>query len=399
MKLQLLLLSPVLVAALANNVIADTPTRANERSVPEAKLFVTCPNRISGGEVGECKVGIDPASEKEKTIKIHSTNTALIRLSVTEVTLAPNQYSVNVPISIASTPIKSTVIIKVGAEVDGHRVDAEESIDVVPALIASVRLLANSFIGTIGAKVKCEVKLRAPAPAGGIEVYLSPLTVSPQTNKPVYLELQNPRVAAGKDFVDFDVAYNDLRAAGVPINTFYSTGTTSTGGVIEHFTNFNLEKRTLGLIVALEPQNAIPWQAKTGLAHRVSFDVVPLRVSSLVIQPASVIGGAEALATVTLSASPGSTDKAYLSPTYAQSRTLWPVLLGSSCAAQGGTTIATSNGTSGTYYSAIELALVPGTTTYSFKICSAAVSTTGSAEVSVGLRSGFFHKPVTINPQ
>jgi hypothetical protein len=393
MKIQLLLVSSGLVAVLSNTAIANVPARANAMSVPEAKLFITCPTRISGGEVGECKVGIDPVSEKERTIKLRSTNTALVQLNVTEVTLAPNQYSVTVPIRTSSTPIKSTVVIKAGAEVDDHRIDAEESINLVPALFGSVKLLANSFIGTIGAKVQCEVKLRAPAPAGGVEIYLSPLTVSPRTNAtPVLLDLQNPRVSAGNDVIDFDVAYNDLRAAGVPVNLLSTSGFSidRSGG-----SDFNIQTRTLELVVALEPQATTPWQPIKGLAHRVSFDVVPLSVSSLVIQPASVIGGAEALATVTLSASPGNTEKVYLSPTYSQSPKMWPVLLGSSCAPP------SANGTSPTrdIGGAIELNLVPGTSSYSFKICTAAVTTTSSPNVNVILRSGFFHKPITINPQ
>lgn len=149
MKIQLLLISTVLVAALSNTFVAYVPTRAKKMPVPETKLFISCPNRISGGEVGECEVGIDPASEKERTIKVHSTNTALVQLNVAEVTLAPNQYSMKVPVRTSSTPIRSTVTIKAGAEVGGHRVDAEESIEVVSALIASVKLVANSFIGTI----------------------------------------------------------------------------------------------------------------------------------------------------------------------------------------------------------------------------------------------------------
>ena len=394
MKFYLFLISTIAAVTLSNTAIAKPPARAN--GIPLPKLFVTCPNKISGGEVGECKVGIDPASGKETVIKIQNPNTPLFQLNVVSLTLAQNQDSVNVPFKSSSTPIKSTAVIKAIAEVEGQKLDAEESIEVVPALFASVKLSHNGFVGTRGASVKCQVRLKAPAPAGGIEIYLSPLTVSPRPNSGITIDLQNPKVAAGKDALEFNLAYSDLRAAvSQRIDQFYISGTTSSGGTGGP-TDFNLQTRTVEVVVALEPQTSLPWQPIAGLAHRVSFQIVPLRVTSLVSQPSSLVGGAEALATITLSASPGNSEVAYLGPIHTSSAKLWPALLSSSCAAQTGTTVATGGGNVGVVYDAIQLFLSPGTTTYNFKICSAAVSTATTDKVRVGLRSGFFDTTVTI---
>jgi hypothetical protein len=392
MKLFVPLMFICLSAILPNPIAANASSRVKVPAI-RPTVLIRCADRISGGEASGCRVSVDEGQDREITIGLRSSNTSLIRLSVNEVTLAPQQTSAPVLFTSSSTQIKSTVVIQAGL----NQSVAEKSIEVVPALLDSVRLADRSLVGTKGEKISCTVKLRAPAPTGGIEIYLSPLSVSPRTNKtPVSLDLPNPRVSAGQASVNFNIAYDDLRAFGTRISEFEITGvsTDATGP-----SDFNVQTRTVELVVALDPQTSYPWQAISGLATKVTFDVVPLRVTSLVSQPASVIGGAEALAAVTLSASPGSSEVAYLLPLRTSSSTkLWLVLPGSSCAAQPGTTT-TSSGTYINGVRAVELALAPGTTTYTFKICTAAVSAVTTDKIRVFLRSGAFETPVTIQPQ
>jgi|GEM_PF-2739778 len=355
-----------------------TTNAARTRSNTDPTLKISCENKLSGGEKSECKVTVLETSENEVAIYLASTNRSLLQLESNEVRLLPGQSFARVIITTSPTPIKTTVVIKAQLSTD-KQIQAEKSIELVPALIASVQLSVGSFVGTHGAKTGCSVKLKAPAPPGGIQLYLSPLKISPgllTTRDPVTLQVPPQSVPAGQDRIDFQIPYDGLYQGYESISVF---------GV----SDFDSQSRTVELVVALEPQDTKQqWAAIAGISKKVIFEVVPLRVNSLSVQPSTLNGG-EGLATFTLTAPPGNSESAYLRPIKTSSAKLWAVPLGVSCAAAGPTDLnAESNG----------LPLVQGTSTYQFKVCSATVSTIETMNVSVRLRSGRFDAPVTIQP-
>jgi len=346
-------------------------------------LTITCPNKLSGGETSECKIGVLEAPENEIQIKIASTSPSVLRLDVSEVTVSAKQSFVKINISTSPTPIKTNVVIT--ASLSGNNlVQTSETIQVVPALIASAQLSPGSFVGTHGAKTTCQVRLKAPAPPGGIQLYLGPLNVSPGlllNRNPVTLQVPTPTIPAGSDTGNFDIPYDELYQGGYRISDFAITA-------IEGASDFDTQSRTVELIVALDPQGGKQqWVVIPGIANKVSFEVTPLRVSSLSVQPSTLNGG-EGLATFTLTAPPGNSEDVYLRPIKSVSSKLWTVPLGVSCAAAPANVSLESN----------KLQLVQGTSSYQFKVCSAAVSAIVTANVSVQLRSGRYDAPVTIQP-
>ena len=341
-------------------------------------LKLDCAGKLSGGQRSECKVSVLETHDDEIEIKLTSTNPALLRLEVSEVKLLPKQSVAKFNIATSPTPIKTTVVIKASLTINSL-VEIAESIEVVPALIASAQVSAGSFVGTHGAKTICQVRLRAPAPPGGIQLYLSPLKISPgllTSRDPVTLQVPNPTVPAGKDGVDFDIPYDGLYQGFERVSQI---------GV----SDFDAQSRTVELVVALDPQaTKQQWVAIAGLANKVTFEVVPLRVNSLSVQPSTLNGG-EGLATFTLTAPPGNSEYAYLRPIKGPGAKLWAVPLGVSCAAAPPTNLSVESN---------ELPLVQGTSTYQFKVCSATVSTSVTLNASVQLRSDRFDAPVTIQP-
>ena len=366
----------LLVAALMFAFFVKTTNAMQSPLNTTLTLNISCASRLSGSERSECKVNVPETSRDEVEIKLASTNPSLLQLEVKEVKILPGQSSARFNISTSATPIKTTVAIKASLSSD-NRVQTEELIEVVPALIASAQALPRSFVGTKGAKTICQVRLKAPAPPGGIQLYLSPLKISPSLvgADPVTLQVPNPTVPSGQDVVNLDIPYDDLYQGSERVSRF---------GV----SLFDEQSRTVELVVALDPPGAKQqWLPSDGIANKVTFEVVPLRVNSLSVQPSTLSGG-EALATFTLTAPPGNSESAYLRPVKSSNAKLWAVPLGVSCAAT-----PTTVGTGGT-----ELPLVQGTSTYQFKVCSATVSTSVTTNVSVVLRSGRFDAPVTIQP-
>jgi hypothetical protein len=346
-------------------------------------LKIDCAGRLSGGERSECKVGVLETHDDEIEIKLVSTNPGLLKLEVSEVKLLPNQSVAKIAITTSPTPIKTTVVINAHVNTN-NLVHAAAAVEVVPALIASAQLSAGSFVGTHGTKTTCKVKLKAPAPPGGIQIYLSPLKVSPtpSNREPITIQGPTPTVPAGSTNVDVDLPYDALYQGYNQISQFDSS--------IVGFTNeFDEQTRTVELIVALEPQGTKPqWVAIPGIANKVSFEVVPLRITSLSVQPSTLNGG-EALATFSLSAPPGNSEFVLLRPVKTgPSSKLWATPLGVSCAATPTNVSGNSN----------QLQLVQGTSTYQFKVCSGTVSTAFTGQVTVYIRSGDADAPVTVQP-
>ena len=346
---------------------------------------ITCPNKLSGGERSECKVGLVEPPESEIQIKIASTNPSVLRLDVSEVTVSAKQSFVKINIATSPTPIKTTVVIT--ASLAGNLLgQTSETIEVVPALIASAQLSASSFVGTHGAKTTCQVRLRAPAPPGGIQLYLSPLKVSPglatyKYDPVVTIQVPTPTVPHGSDNVNFDIPYDNFFQGTRRISEF---DIAASGATFE----FDAQTRTVELIVALEPQGARQtWVPIAGIANKLTFEVVPLRVTSLSIQP-STLNGSEGLATMTLSAAAGNAEEVYLRPIKVGTSKLWTAPLGVSCAAAPANVSADTN----------KVQLAQGSSTYQFKVCSATVSTILTLNVSVFLRSGSANAPVTLQP-
>ena len=360
-------------------LFVKTTNATHTRLTTEPSIKISCENKLSGGEKSECKITVVEFPKEEVAINLASTNPGLLQLEANEVRLLAGQSFVKFFIATSPTPIKTTVVIKAQLSTD-KQIQAEKSVELVPGLIASVQLSTGSFVGTHGAKTLCSVRLKAPAPPGGIQLYLSPLKISPgllTTRDPVTLQVPTPTVPAGKDGIDFQIPYDGLYQGYDPVSRF---------GI----SDFDSQSRTVELVVALEPQDTKQqWVAIAGITRKVIFQVVPLRVTSLTVQPSTLNGG-EGLATFTLSDSPGNSESAYLRPIKTNNATqLWAVPLGVSCAAAGPTDLSAESNA---------LPLVPGTSTYQFKVCSATVSTIETRNVSVQLRSGRFDAPVTIQP-
>ena len=366
-----------LLVPLASATIANPATANTAPTLPTVKI--SCPNKFSGGEGPECKVGVGEDHADEIRINLASENPSLVLPDVNQVTLAPHQLVAKVTLKSYSTPIKTTVIIKASLS-NNNLIYALQTIEVVPALIQSATLTTSSIVGTNGAKTSCQIKLRVPAPTGGIEIYLSPLIVSPVPNRrAATLDVQNPRVPAGSNAVNFDIPYDRIELEGERVAEFRPDS--------RLFSDFNEQTRTVELVVALDPPDVKVWSPIPGIANKVTFQVVPLRVASLTVQPTTLSGGNEALANLTLSAPPGPSERALFQPIKGTSSKIWVTLIGSSCGASPSTTTAS-----------LEFPFTAGTTTYSFKVCSAPVSTVTPGNIRVFLKSGEYQSPFTVQP-
>jgi hypothetical protein len=263
-----------------------------------------------------------------------------------------------------------------------YTTQAQAALELVPALLNQVTLNTPTMIGTKGTTISCTAELKAPAPAGGIELYMSPLVFSPsfaissggadRVRRSFQLD-ENPRVAAGSKTVTFPIRYNDLVSA-------YSSFQFSDQ---DFSTAFETQTRRVELVLALDPQTqTATWQPIPNRAIKVGFDLVPLKVNSFSVQPSSLASGAEAVATFVLNAAPGSNETVIVfgSPSTA----LRAVLLGSSCQAAG--------------TSAVELPLTSGATSHSFKVCARTVTSATPANAKVGMRSGQYTTSVTVQP-
>jgi len=364
------MLMGTLLVAVAFATMFVVTTNGAETSALAIKI--SCSTKLSGGEIGECKLGVDERQKDSVKIKVVSSNPGLVQPEVNEVVLSPGQESAKVLLKSSAIQIKTNITITASSP-DNAFVQAQDTVEIFPALLTSVRLSAPSFIGTHGAKIRCEVRLRAAAPAGGIQLYLSPITGNGRTT----LRIDNPTVPAGKDSASFDVAYDALYVNDYQVSDFPGQ------------TDFNTAARKLELVVGLDPQFTVPWTTIPASAIKVSFDVIPLVVSSLSVQPTAFKGGVEALASLTLNAPPGNSERIRLHPTNNVVRKVWVTPLGTSCA----------NVTSSSFEKQhVEIDLVAGTTTYSFKVCSASVTSITSENIATQLRSGTTRATVTVQP-
>ena len=358
-------------------------SRANDVARnPTFEIGLDCPSKFSGGEYSQCKIFVTEGQQEELTFKVSSSNSSLVQVFSGEVKLPSRERSVFLKLTSSPTQINSSVSIRVSlhsTDQSLHSTDqltVQRDIEVVPALIKTVTVLQSSMIGTHGAFVQCHAELKAPAPSGGIELYISPIKISPGATRGVSLFIENPRVPGGQRSVDFNFEYNALRADNTAVGSDLNQS------------DFNLETRSIEIVVALDPQNTKLWQPIPNIAPSVKFDVVPLRVSSFSAQPQAVVSGGESIATFSLNGPPGDNEEAGLSPLRTTSSLMWVVPVGSSCQ--------DPTPTNGSF---LILPLTQGSTTFSFKVCTGTVTAIATGKVGVVLRSGEYDMPFTIQPQ
>jgi hypothetical protein len=342
----------------------------------ELQISIDTRDKLSGGEAsfGKLRV-VRNGNTQELIFRLESSDPSLVKLSASEIKLGPKEDGAIFNFQTVSTPIKSNVTIKAFLQ-PADQIQAQSTIEVVPALLKSVALSHTQLNGTHGAKIDCKVELRAAAPIGGIELNLSLyIPTLGGVNKFIKLNIPNPVVPASKSSQSFAIEYDDIHGRGIngaddPISEL---------GYLED------PSRSVELVVSIEPQLTKPWQAIPGMAGKVVFNVLPLRVASISAQPSSVSGGSESLATLTLNFSPGDGEKVRLAPLLrSSSGKVWARLLGTSCQSNVG--------------EILEMPLVKGTATYSFKICTSPVTAATTQTVSVFMRSGHFPLQITVQP-
>lgn len=319
--------------------------------------------KIQGGERVRARATRSGDTSQPVTLRLESTQPSLIVVPKSDVVINRGESFAVFELISVSTPIKTTVSIR--AFLPSSQVPAIRSIEIYPAILKSVTLNNPSLPGTRGGKIGVRVELNANAPVGGIELYLD-------LTGPRLLRLYgpNPRLTAGSKEGTFDIEYNKLYIGEDQVNS----------GI----TNFDELTRTLDLVVSLEVQSTKPWAEIPGIAKKISFDAVPLRVASISVQPAAVSGGGESLASFTLNIPPGN-ERLQLSPTSVGHplRPVWARLLGTSCQAN---------------VQLVELQLTQGVTNYSFKVCSASVPTATTGTLTVTTRSAAFPVQIAVQP-
>ena len=327
---------------------------------------------------------VGPVFSQNQLFKLSSNPPSLLKFNgEPEVILPANQTSATFTLTLVPSTIKTAVTITAAA---ANGIGASGTIQIFPALIKAVRLSAPSMVGTHGAAVTATVELNASAPSGGVELYPF-LTFSSGENTARKTELRltgtSPRVAAGSRTLAVPIAYDALRTGDVLISRNVESGRQA--GTPD--TEFNTETARIELVIGVEPLTATTAASPTpGISVRQTFDVFPLRISSSAAQPSSVTGGAEAVGTFTLSAPPGSGEVVLLSPI----STALPVRArptGVACTA----TVQSNDGRN------VIMALTPGTTTQSFRICTSP-TTNQSQLLTVLMRSGQFTVPITVRP-
>ncbi|MFN2511022.1 MAG: hypothetical protein ABR568_06200 [Pyrinomonadaceae bacterium] len=323
--------------------------------------------KIQGGERIIARINRSGDTSEQVAIRLESTQPSIIVVPKSDVILARGESSVPFELLSVSTPIKATVTIK--AYLSSNLIPAIRTIEVYPAILKTVTLSAATLNGTHGSKINCRVELNANAPTGGIELHLDLFGASVRGN--LRLDIPNPRVAAGNKEGTFEIAYDKIYSGEEQVS--------------RDRTDFNTQTRTLDLVVSLESQTIKPWQSIPEIAGKVTFDVIPLRVSSISVQPASVTGGAESLASFTLNFPAGTNEKVRLSPVRtASSSNAWARALGSSCQAS--------------VQQPLEMPLTQGVATHSFKVCTASVTTATTGTLYVSTRSENVPVHITIQP-
>lgn len=355
-----IVIGPVFTAAGSGNSLS-TPTTELQIAVGLNRL------KVSGGEgvIGRVDVRRN-GNTQELVFRLEVSNPGLARLSITEIRLEPHESSAQFEMSTASTPIKTVVDVKALLQ-PADQLLTQRTLEIVPAILKSISLNQPTLHGTRGAKVSVRAELNSPAPTGGIELYLD---IFAPTSRALTLDSPNPRILAGSRDVSFDIAYNKISFDGDEI--------------ARDRTTFNHETRTVDLVVSLEAQSKSSWAVIPGISKKVSFDVIPLRVASISVQPGAVSGGAESLANFTLNIPPGNNETRRLLPiSTTNSGKAWARLLGTSCQSS---------------LQEIQLPLTSGVTNYSFKVCTAPVTTVTTSTLNVAARSGLFPVQITIQP-
>lgn len=340
--------------------------------------FVT-PAKLSGGEKSKAKFQIQRTDENKKTeftFNLSTNNSSLIQFPKTEIKLLPSEERAEFEFDTLATAIKTSATIKVELSNSNEPSQVENTIEIVPALLKTVTT-QPSMIGTRGAKVEVTVELKTLAPTGGIEIYVSPIIVS-IVNEKITIPNPNLRVPAGNNKGSFFVEYDQILSNGSEVAR------------IESPTLFNHQKRTIEFVVALEPQGApgsrFNWQPIPGIATKTKFDVNPLLVSSISVQPSAITGGNEALGSFTLNFAPGNSESIFLKPSKIINAKLWITMLGSSCQESGGNSLT------------VEIPLTQGVTNYNFKVCTASVTAATNKNIEAFLRSGVKTATVTVQP-
>lgn len=352
-------------------LVITLSSAAQEQGITRLSLAIG-PSTVSGGENAKGRITIlrEPnVARQPLQFKVASSHSNLIRFPTSEVTLPAAQDSVQFEIATAATQIDTPVTITASLG-PAYALRTQAELLLVPALINRVTLNRTTMTGTLGSTIEVTAELKAPAPAGGIELYLSPLVLSPPVVRGRLFQLDNQRVPAGSRTVTFPIRYRDL------IDTFSSTHLSAR----DFSRAFETETRRIEQIVALDPQGKTVWDPIRDRAVKVTFDLVPLRISSISVQPSSVPSQGEALATFTLNASPGANERVLL---LASSSAIRVAMIGSSCQSTS---------------APVELELSAGVATHTFKVCGRPVTAPTTAEVIVTMRSGEFRAPVTVQP-
>ncbi|MEO8218163.1 MAG: hypothetical protein ABI718_13875 [Acidobacteriota bacterium] len=332
------------------------------------------PLTASGGESLQARVtlirdGTVPPAVVH--VSLSSSNPSLVRFASEELVVPADQNVVPVEFGTHSVQVRTPITIS--AKVAGSTVEGHDELELVPALLKRVTLNRTSLTGTLGSSVQATAELNAPAPPGGIQLYLSPIAITPPGPKRKSSDpIRNPAVLAGSKTVSFPIEYNDILAsfsAALLQNSDFSP-------------SFETQSRKVDLILALDPQGSELGQPIPGKAVSISFDLVPLKITSFSVQPATLASNGEAVATFNLNAAPGQGERVLLSGNQQAA----VVLIGSSCQVGG-----RSN-------PAVELPLLPGTTSYNFKVCARPVTGTATGKVLVSMRSGGYDANVTVHP-
>lgn len=326
-------------------------------------------SKVSGGETATGRVEVRRNGNTQELVFRLEANSPLVRLNTTEVRLKPDQSSASFEIFTSATPIRTSVVVKALLQ-PADQLQAQRTLEIVPAILKSVSLTESTLRGTHGAKISVRAELNAAAPTGGIELYLE-FFCSTIPGKLLTLQRPDPRIPSGSRELTFDIEYDRLFSGDDRIS--------------DGRTGFDTVTRTIELVVSLEAQSTKPWQAIPGVAKKLSFDVVPLRVTSISVQPSAVSGGGESLASLALNIPPGTNEALRLVPIGTQtSGKAWARLLGTSCQSP--------------EQEPLLLQLTPGVTSYNFKVCTASVTALTTGTLRVTARSGSFPVSITVQP-
>jgi len=374
MKLPNLIPTSLIIGAILGFLAIDSNIIAKQSNI---QIQLVTSDQISGGERSNAKFYVQRTAENrtiEYTFKLSTNNPSLIQFDTTEVKLLPGEERAEFKFQTLATPIKNSASIKVQVSGSNEQGETENFIEIVPAMLKSI-FVQPSMTGTHGAKVEVSVELKATAPTGGIQIYLSHFVVTGV--KDVTISVPTIQVTAGSTKTSFMLEYDAIKVDGKSVSK-----------IEEDTSIFNQQKRTVEFVVALDPQqNKSGLEAISGFAIKTKFSINPLQISAISVQPSQLIGGNEALGSFTLNAAPGNGEIIYFKPRRIgdSSQKLWVVRSGSSCLESTSTIF-------------LEIPLTQGVTNYNFKVCSATVAAPQTVNVETTLRSGVKVIPVTVQP-